>query len=43
MNLQKMAQQVAKLKDEAAKKRQVHLLCASLMAMLKSGVRESGV
>ena len=35
MNALKLAQQVAILTTQSAKRRQVHLLCAALVAMLK--------
>ncbi len=35
MDLQKMALQIAKLKHDAAKQHQAHLLCAALIAMLR--------
>lgn len=35
MNIQKMAAQIARLKTDAAKKRQAHLLCLALVARLK--------
>lgn len=37
MNLMSMAENVKKLHTEQAKKRQIHLLLASLAALLKKG------
>lgn len=39
MNLDEMAQNIAKIKYKPAKKLQVHLLCESLVARLKGGAQ----